>query len=209
MLETSLRLLHPLMPFITEEIWQRVAPLAAKTGPTLMLQPYPVADTAKIDEAAEADIEWLKAFILGVRQIRGEMDISPGKVLPLLLQNASGADSERVTRLADAIQFLARVEAPRLLAAGEAAPESSTALLGQMSLLVPMAGLIDKDAELARLAKQLAKLEGDMAKTEARVANPNFGKAPEHVQQQGRDLLAKQQQDLAALKTQIEKISAL
>jgi valyl-tRNA synthetase len=208
-LETSLRLLHPLMPFITEEIWQRVAPLAAKTGPTLMLQPYPVANTAKIDEAAEADIEWLKGFILGVRQIRGEMDIAPGKVLPLLLQNASAADGDRLARLQDAIQFLARVEAPRVLAAGEAAPESSTALLGQMTLLVPMAGLIDKDAELARLAKQIAKLEGDMAKTEARVANPNFGKAPEHVQQQGRDLLAKQQQDMAALKAQSERISAL
>ncbi len=208
-LETSLRLLHPLMPFITEEIWQRVAPLAAKTGPTLMLQPYPVADITRIDEAAEADIEWLKGFILGVRQIRGEMDIPPGKVLPLLLQNAGAGDSDRLARLQDAIQFLARVEAPRVLAASESAPESSTALLGQMTLLVPMAGLIDKDAELARLAKQIAKLEGDMAKTEARVANPNFGKAPEHVQQQGRDLLAKQQQDMAALKAQIERISAL
>jgi len=208
-LETSLRLLHPLMPFITEEIWQRIAPLAGKTGPTLMLQPYPEANPAKIDEAAEADIEWLKGFILGVRQIRGEMDIAPGKILPLLLQGESTADRDRVTRLQDAIQFLARVEAPRFLAAGEAAPQSSTALLGQMTLLVPMAGLIDKDAELARLAKQIAKLEGDMAKTEARVANPNFGKAPEHVQQQTRDLLAKQQQDLAALRAQSERIKAL
>ncbi|PPE72643.1 valine--tRNA ligase [Solimonas fluminis] len=208
-LETSLRLLHPLMPFITEEIWQRIAPLAGKTGPTLMLQPYPEANPAKIDEAAEADIEWLKGFILGVRQIRGEMDIAPGKILPLLLQGESTADRDRVTRLQDAIQFLARVEAPRFLAAGEAAPQSSTALLGQMTLLVPMAGLIDKGAELARLAKQIAKLESDMAKTEARVANPNFGKAPEHVQQQTRDLLAKQQQDLAALKAQSERIGAL
>ncbi|HSW11547.1 MAG TPA: class I tRNA ligase family protein, partial [Solimonas sp.] len=207
-LETSLRLLHPLMPFITEEIWQRIAPLAAKTGPSLMLQPYPVANTAKIDEVAEADIEWLKAFILGVRQIRGEMDIAPKKALPLLLRNATEADRQRVARLQDAIVFLANVEAPQFHDAGEP-PESATALLGQMSLLVPMAGLIDKDAELARLDKQVAKIEGDMAKTETRVANPNFGKAPEHVQQQTRDLLAKQKQDFAALQAQRVRIQAL
>ena len=208
-LETCLRLLHPLMPFVTEEIWQNVAPLAGVTGPTLMLQPYPVANPAKIDEAAEADIEWLKAFILGVRQIRGEMDIPPGKPLPLLLQNASAADQDRIARMRDAILFLARVEGPGFLAAGDTAPESATALLGQMTLLVPMAGLIDKEAELARLSKQIAKLESDMGKTEARVSNPNFGKAPEAVQQQGRELLAKQKQDFEALQAQLKKIQAL
>jgi len=207
-LETCLRLLHPLMPFITEEIWQRVAPLAGNSGPSIMLQPYPVADMTKASDEAEADIEWLKAFILGVRQIRGEMDIAPGKLLPLLLQNASAADRQRVGRLQDAIQFLARVEVPQFHDAGEA-PQSATALLGQMSLLVPMAGLIDKNAELARLDKQIAKLEGDMAKTETRVANPNFGKAPEAVQQQARDLLARQKQDFAALQAQRSRIQAL
>ena len=219
-LEQVLRLLHPLMPFITEEIWQRVAPLAGKApsapagqagrgGPSIMLQDYPVSETAKIDAAAEADIEWLKAFILGVRQIRGEMDIPPGKPLPVLLQNASASDRDRVQRMAASIQFLARVETPRVLADGETPPQSATALLGAMSLLVPMAGLIDKDAELARLAKQIAKLEGDLAKTEARVGNPNFGKAPEHVQQQTRDLAAKQRQDLEALRAQHARIAAL
>ncbi|HEX4894866.1 MAG TPA: valine--tRNA ligase [Solimonas sp.] len=208
-LETALRLLHPLMPFITEEVWQRIAPLAGKQGPSIMLQPYPVAQPEKIDEAAEADIEWLKAFILGVRQIRGEMDIAPGKVLPLLLQNAATADRQRVERLLPSIQFLARVEAPRLLAEGETAPESATALLGGMSLLVPMAGLIDKDAELGRLAKQIAKLEKDLAATETRLGNPNFGKAPEAVQQQTRAQADKQRQDLAALRSQEQRIRAL
>jgi len=208
-LESSLRLLHPLMPFITEEIWQRVAPLAGKRGATIMLQPYPADDRAKLDEAAEADIEWLKAFILGVRQIRGEMDIPPGKVLPLLIQTPGVSDADRLLRLQDAIQFLARVETPRVLASDEAPPQSATALLGYMTLLVPMAGLIDKDAELARLAKQIAKLEGDLGKTEARVGNPNFGKAPPAVQQQARELVAKQRQDLAALQAQQERIRAL
>ncbi|MES0872483.1 valine--tRNA ligase [Sinimarinibacterium thermocellulolyticum] len=208
-LEATLRLLHPLMPFITEEIWQRVAPLAGTAGPSIMLQPYPQPESDRIDEAAEADIDWLKRFILGVRQIRGEMDIAPGRTLPLLLQNAGAQDRERLARLGPSIEFLARVETPRVLADGEAAPQSASALLGAMTLLVPMAGLIDKDAELARLAKQIAKLEADLAKTETRIANPNFGKAPEHVQQQARDLATKQQQDLAALRAQRARIESL
>ncbi|HWU69478.1 MAG TPA: valine--tRNA ligase, partial [Stenotrophobium sp.] len=156
-----------------------------------------------------ADIEWLKGFILGLRQIRGEMDISPGKPLPVLLQNASIEDQARIERMRDSIVFLARVESLRLLAAGESAPQSATALLGQMSLLVPMAGLIDKDAELARLERQIAKLESDLGKTETRVNNPNFGKAPAAVQQQARDMLDKQRQDLAALRAQQERIRSL
>ncbi|WP_028081373.1 valine--tRNA ligase [Solimonas soli] len=208
-LEAWLRLLHPLMPFITEEIWQRVAPLAGVEGKTIMLQPYPVANAGRIDEAAEADIEWLKAFILGVRQIRGEMNIAPGKPLPLLVQNAGNEDRARLAKMQKAIEFLARVETPRMLAANEEAPQSATALLGTTKLLVPMAGLIDKDAELARLAKQIVKLESDLEKTSARIANPSFGKAPQAVQQQARDLNAKQQADIAALKEQEARIRAL
>jgi len=225
-METWLRLLHPLMPFITEEVWQRVAPLAAAVAggasaptassqvgadapPTLMLQPYPKADASRIDDVAEADIEWLKGFILGVRQIRGEMDISPAKILPLLVQNSSPSDLERVERLRGSIEFLARVEPPRVLSAGESAPQSASARLGDMNLLVPMAGLIDKDAEVARLARQIEKLESDLEKVQTRIANPNFGKAPEAVQQQARDLAEKQRRDLAALREQSAKIAAL
>jgi valyl-tRNA synthetase len=208
-LETWLRLLHPLMPFITEEVWQRIAPLAGVQGDTLMQCRYPVANPDKIDETAEADIEWLKGFILGVRQIRGEMDISPAKILPLLVQNSSPSDLERVERLRGSIEFLARVEPPRVLAAGEVAPQSASARLGDMNLLVPMAGLIDKDAEVARLARQIEKLESDLEKVQTRIANPNFGKAPEAVQQQARDLAEKQRRDLAALREQSAKIAAL
>ncbi len=208
-LEVWLRLLHPLMPFVTEEIWQKVAPLAGKEGKTIMAQPYPIAVLERIDEQAEADIEWLKGFILGVRQIRAQMDISPGKVLPLLIQNASAADAARIASMAGSISFLARVETPRVLSAGEEAPESSTALLGEMKLLVPMAGLIDKGAELARLAKQIAKLESDLALNTGKLANPNFGKAPPAVQQKTHDLIAQQTRDLEALKVQSQKIEAL
>ena len=189
--------------------WQRVAPLAGVGGDSIMRRPYPVADATRIDDAAEADIEWLKALILGVRQIRGEMDIAPGKVLPLLLQNAGAEDVARLQRQSGSIEFLARVESPRVLATDDEAPQSATALLGAMKLLVPMAGLIDKDAELARLNKRIAALEGDLVKTQTRVDNPNFAKAPEAVQQQARDLLAKQQQDLVALREQCLRIAAL
>ncbi|MGQ0622400.1 MAG: valine--tRNA ligase [Panacagrimonas sp.] len=222
-LEAWLRLLHPLMPFITEEVWQRVAPLATPRrepllrggpgagveGDTLMLRPYPVAQPGKIDEPAEADIEWLKGFILGLRQIRGEMDISPARLLPVLVQNASGLDCERLAAMSASIEFLARVESPRLLGSSEEAPQSASARLGEMNLLVPMAGLIDKDAELARLARQITRLEADLAKTEVRIANPNFGKAPETVQSQARELGEKQRRDLAALHEQSQKIAAL
>ena len=213
-LEVWLRLLHPLMPFVTEEIWQKVALLAGKQPVegkffTLMTQPYPIAVPERIDEAAEADIEWLKGFILGVRQIRAQMDISPGKVLPLLIQNAGESDAARIAAMAGSISFLARVEAPKVLAAVDEAPESSTALLGEMKLLVPMAGLIDKDAELARLAKQIAKLESDLKLNTGKLENPNFGKAPPAVQQKTHDLIAQQARDLEALQLQSKKIEAL
>ncbi len=208
-LETWLRLLHPLMPFVTEDIWQLAAPLAGKTGDTIMTQPYPIAQPEKIDEAAEADVEWLKGLILGVRQIRAQMDIPPGKVLPLLLRNASDSDRMRLQQLQDSISFLARVEVPKLLADDEAAPESSTALLGEMKLLVPMAGLIDKDAELARLAREIGKLEANLVLNRGKLDNPNFGKAPEAVQQKTRDLIAQQARDLDALRDQSSRIAAL
>jgi valyl-tRNA synthetase len=216
-LEAILRLLHPLMPFITEDIWQRVAPLAGihsrsesqATRATIMLQPYPQMQPEKIDTAAKADVEWLKHFILGVRQIRSGMDIAPGKVLPLLLQNAGDHDREKVQRLLPSIQFLARVEAPRFLDDQETAPQSATALLGAMKLLVPMAGLIDREAELARLARQTARLEKDLAGVEARLANPNFAKAPPAVQQQTRELAHQLRLDLRTLRQQEAEIRAL
>ncbi len=209
-LETILRLLHPLMPFVTEDLWQKVGPLAGKSGPSIMLQPYPQSQPEKIDEAAEADVEWLKAFILGVRQIRSGMDIPPKKTLPLLVQDAVGADAERILRLAASITALANVETPRLLAAGEEPPHSATALLGGMKILVPMAGLIDKNAELARLQKNKARLEGDLAKNEARLSSDKFvNGAPPEVLEKERARVAQQKQELALLAEQIGKIEAL
>ena len=208
-LESLLRLMHPLMPFITEDIWQRVAPLAAADGDTIMLRPFPQPDESRIDAEAESDIEWLQGFILGLRQIRGEMDLSPGKPLPILLQQASRKDVERVQRMRNALEFLGRIEDIHFLEKQEAAPESATALLGDMKILVPMKGLIDKDAELARLDKAMAKLQKDLDKGETQLANPNFGKAPEAVQQGARDRVAQQRKDMAELQAQRARIEQL
>jgi len=209
-LEVALRLLHPIMPFITEEIWQRVGPLAGKSGSTIMLQLYPVADLARIDEAAEADVEWLKGFMLGVRQIRGEMDIAPGKPVPVLIQNASADDAERIARFTDSVSFLARLESIRVLSAGDEAPQSATALLGSMKILVPMAGLIDKAAELARLAKLKAKLQKDLETNEARLASDKFvNGAPAAVIDKERARVAQQKSELATLAEQEARISAM
>jgi len=208
-LETLLRLLHPLMPFVTEDIWQRITPLAGKTGATVMIQPYPIAEPSKVDEAAEADIAWLQAFVLGVRQIRGEMDLSPAKPLPILMQNAGQADVDRMQRLRNFVVFLARTEEPYFLEASEQAPQAAVALLGEMKILVPMAGLIDKDAELARLGRQIGKLQQEVERGEAQLANPNFSKAPTHIQDGARAQLEQRRKDLGALRKQEERVRAL
>ncbi|HEX7381646.1 MAG TPA: valine--tRNA ligase [Nevskiaceae bacterium] len=209
-LEATLRLLHPLMPFITEDIWQRVAPLAGKTGATIMLQPYPVADEARIDPVAEGDVEWLKAFVLAVRQIRGEMDIAPGRRLPVLLRNADDGDRERLARLQAAIGTVARVDPPRVLGPEEPEPPAAAALLGDMKILVPMAGLIDKDAELSRLDKLIARIERDLERNLQRLGNQRFiAGAPPEVVDKERARVAGQRSELATLTAQRERIRTL
>jgi valyl-tRNA synthetase len=209
-LEALLRLAHPLMPFITEEIWQRVAPLAGRTGETIMLQPYPQADASKRDAQAEAEMAWLQGFILGIRQIRGEMDIAPGKPLPVLAMNASAEDRQRTARHRALIDFLARVQDIRFLADGEPAPESATALLGGMKLLVPMAGLIDKTAEIARLQKLIEGKRKVITGSEQRLSNPQFvSNAPPAVVEKERATLAEHQRAVSELEVQLARIQDL
>jgi valyl-tRNA synthetase len=208
-LEALLRLIHPLMPFITEEIWQQVAPRAGVTGETIMTQAYPQA-SGDVDDDAIADMEWVKGFVLGIRQIRGEMDISPGKALPVLLQHASTLDRERVERHARLIQRVGRVESVELLADSDEPPAAATALLGELRLLVPMKGIIDVDAERARLDKQKQKVAGDLAKTVAKLANENFvNNAPAAVVTQEREREVEFGKVLAQLDEQIEKLAEL
>ncbi|MDR9436321.1 MAG: valine--tRNA ligase [Thiohalophilus sp.] len=209
-LETVLRLAHPIMPYITEEIWQKVAPLAAREGDTIMTQPYPEADKDKIDNTAVEEMEWVKQFIIGIRQIRSGMDIKPGKPLPVILQHYNQADKERVERHRHYLQNLAKIESIAWLSENEEAPESATALVDDMQILIPMAGLIDKEAELARLNKEIDKLESDAKRVEGKLGNASFvDKAPEAVVQKERDKLGDIQSTLQQLKSQKEKIARL
>lgn len=209
-LETSLRLAHPFMPFITEEIWQRVAPLAGKSGPTLMLQPWPEFDPSRLDEDAEGDIEWIKAFMLGIRQIRGEMNISMAKRIDVVLSNAAPLDLRRLADNEPLLKKLAKLETVRTLAAGEEAPLSAIALVGDLQVLVPMAGLIDKDAELARLDKEIARLDGEVKRVGGKLSNAGFvDKAPPEVIDKERAKLAEAEQAKARLVEQRERIATL
>jgi valyl-tRNA synthetase len=209
-LEVALRLAHPFMPFITEEIWHRIAPLAGQQGETLMLQTWPVANEARIDSAAEGDIEWVKALMLGVRQIRGEMNISMAKRIDILLKHASAEDQRRMSENEPLLKKLAKFESIRILAADEEAPLSATALVGEMEVLVPMAGLIDKAAELGRLDKEIQRLEGEVKRVGGKLSNAGFvDKAPAEVIAKERAKLAEAEQALAKLAEQRERIASL
>ena len=207
-LEAVLRLLHPIMPYVTEEIWQQVGPRAGRSGDTIMHQAFPVADPKRVDAEAETEIEWLQQFILGLRQIRGEMDIAPGKPLDVLLQNTSDEDWARIESMRTWLDSLGRIQS--LQRVGDDAPDSAMAVVGSMKVLVPMAGLIDIDAELARLDKQIAKLEKELAGAKAKLGNASFiEKAPEAVVAKAREQAQAQENTLAELKAQHAKISAL
>ena len=209
-LETLLRLLHPIMPFITEEIWQQIAPRAGIDAETIMLQPYPQADAAEDYSAAVADIEWVRQFILGIRQIRGEMDISPGKPVPVVLQHYSDTDRQRAAAFASLLQGVGRIESIAMLDDGEEPPVSATALLGDMHLLVPMQGLIDVAAERNRLEKQQQRSMADLNRAQGKLDNANFvNNAPAEVVTKERQRAAEFKKTIAQLTEQLEKLAEL
>ncbi|WP_299875837.1 valine--tRNA ligase [uncultured Cocleimonas sp.] len=208
--DTLLKLLHPIMPFITEEIWQTIKPLVGNSNDTIMLEPFPVANPDLIDDAASADLEWVKTFIIGIRKIRSEMDIPPSKPLPILLQNWTETDKTRFETNSIFINSLAKIESAQWLTDGDDAPESATALCGDMQILIPLAGLIDKDAEIARLTKEIEKVQKNLAGVEGRLSNPSFtDKAPEAVVNQVRQQAEEQRAALTQLEAQLVKIEAM
>ena len=212
-LESLLRLLHPLMPFITDTIWQRVVPQSAlkvEEGASIMVQAFPEVDAAKQDDKVLADIEWVKKFIVGIRNIRGEMDISPNKPLNALLKNVSDEDARRLDAAKAFLDKLSKLETVTILKDGEEAPASATALVGEMEILIPMAGLIDKDAELARITKAMEKIEKDVSRTRGKLGNEKFvSNAPEAVIEKERGKLEEGEKALAKLKEQFDTIKAL
>jgi valyl-tRNA synthetase len=208
-LETILRLAHPIIPFITEEIWQRVAPLAGVEGETIMRQPYPQPDETLIDKDAMAEIDWIRQFVLGVRKIRSGMNIDPRKPLPVLLQNGSATDRQRLDANRDFVVSLGRVESIEWLGDREG-PESATALVGEMKVLIPMAGLIDKDAEQARLNKELERKRNELERTEKKLGNASFvDKAPAAVVEKEKAKLEDIRTTIRQLEEQLQKIAKL
>jgi valyl-tRNA synthetase len=209
-LESLLRALHPVMPFITEEIWQRVAPVAGIAGDSVMVAPWPERARFARDEAAETQIDWIKGFVLGLRQIRGEMDISPARRLPVLLENASAADRQFVHAQRAFIERLAGLESIQFLEPGATAPPCATALVGAMKVLVPMAGLIDAQAESDRLGKRIAKAQQELAKARGKLANANFvSNAPPEVVAQENARVADFERSIATLGEQLERVRQL
>ncbi|MEQ5766498.1 valine--tRNA ligase [Halomonas sp. H33-56] len=212
-LEANLRLAHPMMPYISEEIWQRVAPLAGTLegdNDSLMAKAWPLADEALIDQDAIRDIEWLKGVIVAVRNIRAEMNIAPGKPLDALLTKGSEADQARLSANRLFLSKLAKLSSIEWLDDASTAPLSATQLVGDMEVLVPMADLIDKDAELARLSKEIDKQDKLIGGVEKKLANEGFvAKAPAAVIDKERGKLEEYQAARRVLVEQRDKIAAL
>ncbi|MBI0552100.1 valine--tRNA ligase [Pectobacterium parmentieri] len=209
-LEALLRLAHPIIPFITETIWLRVKALKGINDDTIMLQPFPEFDTAQEDTLALNDLEWIKQAIIAVRNIRAEMNIAPGKPLEVLLRDATAEAQRRVEENRSFIQTLARLENITLLPAGDKGPVSVTKLIDGAELLIPMAGLIDKAAELDRLAKEVAKIEAEIERIASKLSNEGFvARAPEAVVAKEREKLDGYAVDKAKLLEQQAVIAAL
>ena len=209
-LDALLRLIHPLMPFITEELWLRVAPLTGNDGDTIMLQAFPAPSDFDVDDAAEAEMQWIMDFILGVRQIRGEMDIAPSKPLPVLLDGAGPGDVANLKRHQPYLKGLARLDSVNVLADGAEIPQSATALLGAMKILVPMAGLVDVAAERDRLERLRKKRQTELDRCEQKLSNENFvNNAPPQVVEKAKSRADELRVEIGQLKEQLTQVEVL
>ena len=208
-LETLLRLLHPVMPFITEEIWQRIKPLTGKKGDSIMLEHYPQADEKACDNNAAAELEWLKNIIVAIRTIRSEMNISPAKLAPVLLRKGSKADVDNCAQHQRLLFTLAKIESLTWLKHDETPPQSASAFVGELEIFIPMAGLINKDEETARLKREIAKVEKDLTVISNKLNNPQFvDKAPAEVVAKEKLRAEELQTTLSKLQKQLEDVMA-
>jgi valyl-tRNA synthetase len=202
-LEAALRLTHPLMPFITEAIWQQVHEAAGKQGQSIMAQPYPMAQPERIDAGSLDEMDWVQGFVLGVRRIRGEMDIKPGKRLDVLLSAGAARDDERAAAHSGYLCSLAGLNSITRQSAERAPPKSAKVLLGALEVLIPLEGLIDTDAELARIDRDLVRWEKELARSEGKLANEKFiARAPAEVVEQERARLAQFKESIDKLRAQ-------
>ena len=209
-LTETLVLLHPIIPFITEEIFEQSQKILSKSHDKLISQPFPEPENHLIDDDSEKEIDWLKSFILGIRKIRGEMNIPPGKPLPCYIKNYSGQDKVYIERSKSILSTIAKLDSINLLSKSDEEDESAIALVGEMKILIPLAGLIDKGAEQDRLNKEIEKLIKLKSQFSAKLSNEKFVKgAPEAVVNNEKEKLASTESALKDLKQQLDKISNL
>jgi valyl-tRNA synthetase len=203
-LERLLRVLHPVIPFITEEIWQHIGPKLGLTNVSVSVVPYPTLDEFPQSASANSDIEWLKAAVVQLRSIRSQMNIAPSKAVPLLLEGEAD-DPNQIERHEASLKFLARLESIEWVH-GEA-PAAASAVLGKLKLLIPLAGLIDLDAEKSRLDKEIKRIEGEIGKCNGKLTSETFvANAPAPVVAQERARLADWSAQLAGLMEQRQKL---
>jgi valyl-tRNA synthetase len=210
-LEAYLRLLHPLMPFITEEIWQAVAPLAGKKGDTIMLQAYPLTGDFPVDRAAEHELALVKAAILGPRQLRGQLDVPQSRKIPVYIKTASDADWNAIERNVDLIKAAASIESLERIADESKLPPTALQMVDGQSIYAPLKSLIDDiDAEIARIEKRRAKTAQDLAKCVAKLSNESFvANAPAEVVEQERTRIAAMQKEIEQLAEQARRVATL
>jgi len=209
-LEEILRLVHPFMPFITEAIWERLKPILKLSGDTIMLQAYPEYDASKVDLKIEAEVNWLKAMIEGIRNIRGSMNISPAKSITVLLCKGSSEDKARIAEFKTLLCVLAKIGSLDFLPNGAPKPPAATALVGDLEILIPLAGLIDKEAEMSRLQRELDKRKKDLERVQVKLHNPHFvSNAPPDVVLQEKKLAGELEKAISQLNTRMHEMESI
>jgi valyl-tRNA synthetase len=209
-LEMLLRAAHPIIPFITETLWRRVAPLIHNDSPTIMLQPYPEAADLSPDPEADAAIEWLKGVVVGVRNIRGELNIKPGQNVPLLLQGGDESDRVRLQATEQLLRRLAKIERFQWLDVAEQAPPAAVQLVGDLKVMVPLAGLVDAEVERVRLDKEIGRLAKELARLQGKLDNEKFiENAPSEVVDKERQKARDADASLATLRGQREQLEGI
>jgi valyl-tRNA synthetase len=205
-----LSLLHPVIPFITEEVYQHCNEISPQGYDSLMEKPFPVSEPGLVSVDAEDELRWVQTFVLGIRQIRGEMNIPPSKLLPCFVQNYSSKDEKFLKGNDNILISLAKLENIEKIKHSEDAPESATALVGDMKILIPLSGLIDKDKEASRLLKEIDKLTKLESQFSNKLNNEKFiSGAPEKVINNEKEKLRSTQSAIIDLSAQLNKISAL
>jgi valyl-tRNA synthetase len=205
-----LSLLHPVIPFITEEVYQHCNEISPQGYDSLMEKPFPISEPGLVSVDAEEELSWVQTFVLGIRQIRGEMNIPPSKLLPCFVQNYSSKDEKFLKGNDNILISLAKLENIEKIKHSEDAPESATALVGDMKILIPLSGLIDKDKEASRLLKEIGKLTKLESQFSNKLNNEKFiSGAPEKVINNEKEKLRSTQSAIMDLSAQLNKISAL